>query len=158
MKKRLLGLLIVIMVLFVFSETAITSYAMVGEAEVNNIIGERLSAIEPLNSDSNWSKIVFVVDADEAFVTVSYNAKEEGFSQIKISVKIQKKILGLFWKTVDIGILDNEWVAYSSDVSGEFYNSFPVDGTGVYRAVVTLKVINTDGTYEEIEKTVEYDY
>lgn len=93
-----------------------------------------------------------------AYVEATYAAKAEVFTQAKITVKIQKRFLGVFWKTVDIGEPNKEWVAYSNAVSGVFQNSFAVDGTGTYRAVFTLEIFSSGGTTDVIEDTMETKY
>lgn len=96
-----------------------------------------------------------ITDPGTAHVTVTYYAYPATFHEAKISVQIQKRFLGLFWKTVDIGYANNEWVAYSTDIDGYFYNYFTVDGKGTYRANITLEIKGTDGTVDLIEDTIE---
>ena len=93
-----------------------------------------------------------------AQVGVTYNAKSDVFTYAKLTVKIQKRFLGLFWSTVDIGEPDNEWVAYCYDVHGDFYNSFPLESTGTYRAVFTVEFYGTSGEVDVIEDTIESAY
>ena len=99
-----------------------------------------------------------VIDPGEAHVDITYNAKSGLFSEARITVKIQKRFLGIFWKTVDIGLPNNEWTATSTDVNGDFYNWFNVDGTGTYRANFTVEIIGTDGSVDLIEETRECKY
>ena len=99
-----------------------------------------------------------VLDPSEAHVGVTYAAKADVFTQAKLTVKIQKKFLLLFWQTVDIGTTNDEWVAYSSAINGQFYNYFPVDGTGTYRAVFSLEMSGTTGVVDVIEDTIEFKY
>lgn len=94
----------------------------------------------------------------QAHVSVTYSAKSDAFTYAKLTVKIQKRVLGIFWSTVDIGEPDNEWVAYCYDVYGSFYNSFPLESTGTYRAVFTVEFHGTSGEVDVIEDTIESAY
>lgn len=110
---------------------------------------------------SNCNKYTFsfnVLDPGEAHISVSYIAESGVFVQAKSTVKIQKKFLGLFWTTVDIGTTNDEWVEYCTDVYGDLYNYFPVSGTGTYRAVFKLEITGTNGSVDVIEDTIEYKY
>lgn len=106
----------------------------------------------------DYSASFVVTDPDTAQVSVIYNAIKDSFREAKITVQIQKRFLGLFWKTVDIGFTNDEWVAYSTDVNGCFSTSFAVDGKGTYRANVTLEIRGINGTADVIEDTLEYKY
>lgn len=99
-----------------------------------------------------------ISDSGIAKIYVQYDGYPETFVEAKVTVKIQKRFLGLFWKTVDIGDTNDEWVAYSNEVYGSFRKTFSVDGTGTYRAKFKIEIRGTDGTVDVIEKTVEYVY
>ena len=115
--------------------------------------------IMPYYTNCNKCSLSFTVsDPGEAHVGITYNAKSDVFSEARVTVKIQKKFLGLFWKTVDIGLTNNEWTDSSTNINGYFYNSFDVDGTGTYRAIFTVQIIGTDGSVDLIEETIESKY
>jgi len=117
------------------------------------------SGITPRFTNTNQCNFVFqVLDPGEAHIAVDYNAKRDVFTEAKLTVKIQKKFLLLFWNTVDIGEPNNEWVAYSDDTDGNFYNYFPVDGKGTYRAVFTVEISGTSGETDIIEETINCTY
>ena len=80
------------------------------------------------------------------------------FDRAKLTVKFEKRFLGVFWRTVDIDELNDEWVVYSYNPTGEFYDQIEMDGTGTYRALFTFEVRGTDGTTDVIERTIEYVY
>ena len=143
MKKTLI-LILILSMLFI---TSIGSFTVSAEA------------VSPRYSNCNQSKFYFnVLDPGEAHISVTYNAKADVFTYAKLTVKIQKKFLALFWKTVDIGTTDNEWISYSYDVNGQFYNYFTVNGTGTYRAVFCLEIYGTSGVVDTIEDTIEFKY
>ena len=89
-----------------------------------------------------------VVDGDASFY-VSYEARAATFTQAKLTVQIQKKFLGFFWRDAA-----DEWVGYCTDLSGFFAATIPVDGSGTYRAILTLEVFGTGDT-DVIEETIK---
>lgn len=123
-----------------------------------HLIGSELEASPFYVNCSKCSTTFTVADPGQAHVGVTYNAKADVFTQAKVTVQIQKKFLGLFWKTVDINETNNEWVAYSSSVNGYFYKTFDVEGTGTYRAKFTIIMYGTNGTSDIIEDTIECKY
>ena len=99
-----------------------------------------------------------VVDPGVAEFAVYYNGNSQTFTQAKLTVVFQKKFLGLFWRTVDIGTTNNAWVAYSTNLRDTFYDSVTMNGTGTYRANFTLEIYGTSGTTDVIEETIECKY
>ena len=99
-----------------------------------------------------------VDDPGVATVAVRYSGYQATFVEAKVTIQIQKKFLGLFWKTVDIGYTNNEWIAYSNELSGSFHNTFSIDGTGTYRAKFKIEIRGTDGTVDVIEDVIERKY
>ena len=99
-----------------------------------------------------------VSSTDKANVRVTYSANSTNFQKANLTVKIQKRFLLVFWSTVDIGYTNNEWTASSTNLSGNFYNTFTVNGTGTYRAQITLEIIGKNGQKDVIEETIEYEY
>ena len=91
----------------------------------------------------------FTVVNGEASFVVTYYAREATFSHAKLTVQIQKKFLGLFWKDVT-----DEWIAYRLELDGLFANTIPVDATGTYRAIFKLEVVGTTDT-DVIEETIK---
>ena len=88
-----------------------------------------------------------VVDGNASFY-VSYAAREATFSHAKLTVQIQKKFLGFFWKDVT-----DPWIAYRLEFDDFFANTIPVDATGTYRAIFKLEVVGTTDT-DVIEETI----
>lgn len=99
-----------------------------------------------------------VADPGTAIVRVSYFGTPSTFTKAEITVKIQKRFLLVFWNDVDIGYTNNEWTATCTDQNGIFSKTFAVNGTGYYRAKITLKVYGSGGTVDVIESTREYQY
>ena len=142
--KKILILILILSMLFI---TSVGSFTVSAKG-----VSPRYTNIDNINF------IFKVLDPGEAHISAAYNAKADVFTYAKLTVKIQKKFLALFWKTVDIGTTDNEWISYSYDVNGQFYNYFTVNGTGTYRAVFCLEIYGTSGVVDTIEDTIEFKY
>ena len=95
----------------------------------------------------------FGVANGEASFFVSYTGRASSFTQAKLTVQVQKKFLGIFWRDAA-----DEWVGYNTDLDSEFYDSIPVDGTGTYRAVFKLEVFGSTGVTDVIEDTIQCKY
>lgn len=98
-----------------------------------------------------------VIEPGAGNFLVSYYAHPDTFRLAKLTVVFQKRVLGLFWQTVDIGTTNNEWVAYCTDLQGDFYDTVMLDGTGTYRAVFKLE-IHGELTTDVIEDDIDYQY
>lgn len=116
------------------------------------------SEIMPLYDNTNICKTTFLISDSVAYVAVRYEGYPSSFLEAKVTVKIQKKTLGLFWNAVDIGEPNKEWVAYSNNVSDCLYNTFSITDTGTYRAVFTIEIFGSNGTVDKIEDKIEYKY
>ncbi|MBQ2884477.1 MAG: hypothetical protein IJE43_12010 [Alphaproteobacteria bacterium] len=149
MKIKIISLILMCILLI---SCPITTYA-------SDISNEQQILVMPRFSNCSKCVVTFTVsDPNTAYVGVTYNAYSDTFVQAKVTVQIQKKFLGLFWTTVDIGYSNNEWVDYSSAVNGYFYNSFTIDGTGTYRANFVVEIEGKDGSVDVIEDSIERKY
>ena len=148
MKKRILTMVLILSMLFVMGIGTFTVSAAENEGTVT-----------PRFTNCDLCSFIFrVLDPGEAHVGVTYYAKSDVFTQAKLTVKIQKKFLGMFWQTLTINGSHDEWCAYSYAVEDDFYKCFPIDGAGTYRAIMCLEVYGTSGTVDIIEDTIEYKY
>jgi hypothetical protein len=86
-----------------------------------------------------------------AYITVAYSGYTNITTGATITVELQKKFLGLFWTTVDIGMPDNMWVENVSD--SNFYKSYSyqLSKKGTYRAEIHYTIYGTAGAADEVE-------
>ena len=110
-----------------------------------------------LDNAYNFSMSFVVVDPGVADFFVSYNGNPDTFMVAKLTVTFEKRFLGVFWRTVDIGWENNEWVGRNADLQGDFYDDVTLDGTGTYRANFTLTIYGPD-TADVIEETMQCQY
>lgn len=135
MKKTFRTLLLVLLTLIILCSSVLHAFA------TDEGISTRMT-----NCDT--CSMSFTVVDGMAHFAVSYYAKEATFSHAKLTVQIQKKFLGFFWKDVT-----DPWIAYRLELDGVFANTIPVDATGTYRAIFKLEVVGTTDT-DVIEETI----
>ena len=154
--KKSVSLLLVVILMTISS--VLPAYA-VGETNAEPVDSSKNVSVMPRFMHCSKCVMTFTVSAPgTAYVGVTYNAYSDTFLEAKVTVKIQKRVLGVFWKTVDIGYANDEWVDYSEAVNGYFYNSFAISGTGTYRANFTVEITGKDGSCDVIEDTIERKY
>ena len=98
-----------------------------------------------------------VIDPGVANFMVSYNGNPNTFMVAKLTVTFEKRFLGVFWRTVDIGWENNEWVGRNADLQGDFYDNVTLDGTGTYRANFKLEIMGADSS-DVIEESIVCNY
>ena len=148
MRKNIKKLMCIMIALLMAFSCAISVCAQETET-TENVVMPRLSHC------TRCSTSFSVDDTGIAAVSVRYVGRADTFVEAKVTVQIQKRFLGFFWKTVDIGYANDEWIAYSTDLNGIFYNTFSVDDSGTYRAKFKVEIRGTDGTVDVIEDTIE---
>ena len=119
---------------------------------------EEITNISPRLSNCDTATMHFAVIDNTLCAGVTYNGKSETFTHAKMTVSFKKKHLLFFWKTVEIGYIDEEWMGYCYDLDGSIYQEFPASGSGTYRAYFTFEIYGTSGVTDVIEDTLEYDY
>ena len=77
---------------------------------------------------------------------------------IEADLYVEKRILGIFWKKIDIGYPNNIW--HDSTTSFHFYNEFitQLPSTGTYRVKVTYTVSGSGGSADIIPITDNVTY
>ena len=76
----------------------------------------------------------------------------------ELTTYIEKRILGIFWKKVNNGQPNNQWVdtIYNYRYSGS--HSHQLSSSGTYRATVIYKVYGTGGDPDELTSQVVVTY
>lgn len=134
------------------------SLVLVSLTAVNAFAQEDYGVAPCYDNISGCDFSFYVRDPNTAEVYVDYNGNSGDFQKAEITVKIQKKVLLLFWDTVDIGEPNDEWVETSTALNGHFHNTFDVNGKGTYRALITVEFTGVDGSVDVVEETKEYKY
>ena len=108
--------------------------------------------ITPYYVTTDNCSCAFVASNGKGVAAVLYNAYSNVFSYASVTVKIQKRFLGIFWSTVD------EWTETCYDVNGYVENSTDLEDTGTYRAVFTVEIYGRDGSVDTIEDKITSTY
>ena len=113
---------------------------------------EENGGISPRLSHMSGGSCSFIAGDGEGHASVSYEGYSDSFMMAKVTFKLQKRFLLVFWNDVD------EWSATNVELCGFFYHIFELDGKGTYRVKMTLEVAGNDGTIDVIEDTRESTY
>ena len=102
----------------------------------------------------------FTIDSSgKGTVEASYRGYINVTDSITVTIKIQKRSLGLIWTKVDIGTENNEIIVTSTNTNDDFIYDVQLKSTGNYRAVITYTVSGSGGADDTIEDicTAEYN-
>ena len=102
----------------------------------------------------------FTIDSSgTGTVEASYRGYTGVTDSVTVTIKIQKRSLGLIWTKVDIGTENNEIVVTSTNINDDFTYDVQLKSTGNYRAVITYTVSGSGGADDTIEDicTAEYN-
>ncbi len=116
------------------------------------------SDVMPIFDNCASCGLDFYVSGDYAYVIIDYIAYNNTFTNMEASVKIQKRFLGIFWSTVDIGWPDNTWTVSSTETDNFLSATFTVTEEGTYRAVFDVRFYGTTGETDVIQDKMEYTY
>ncbi len=114
--------------------------------------------IAPCLNNTSFSTTNFIIEDETAYVSISYDGYPGITTGATITSKIQKKFLLFFWKDVDIGMPNNEWV---DEVTGCYYlneHTAPITSKGTYRAVVDYVIRGTGGSDDVFTAEIEFKY
>ena len=147
MKRSMKTIVTVILSIFILWCGCVSAYASDTDAGVAPC----------LDYAHTFSMSFGVIDPGVADFFVSYVGNSDTFMVAQLTVTFEKRYLGVFWRTVDIGTENNEWIAYNADLRGEFFDTITMDGTGVYRANFKLQIMGADSS-DVIEESITCRY
>ena len=119
---------------------------------------EEISSVSPRLSNCAAATLHFVISNDNLCAGVTYNGYPDTFTHAKLTLSFEKKYMLFFWKTVEIGYIDEEWMGYCYDLNGSIYHEFPCPGSGTYRANFYFEVYGKSGVVDVIEDYVQREY
>ena len=144
--KKITKAILIILLSIIMSATSILPAFASEEVSYNTSGG-----ISPRLSHTATSNFSFYASENGAEAYVSYDGLSS-FARADITIKVEKRFLLAFWN--DIG----EWSASSTDVNGDFYHVFQLNGRGTYRATFTLTITGTDGTVDTLTEEIKSKY
>lgn len=136
--KKIAKSLIAVVLLVIMGMTNVTAFAS------NEGIMPCLSHVE----DGSFT---FSATVNGGYADVTYYGYDS-FVRADLTVKVEKRFLWFFWNYVD------EWSAYSTEIEGDFFHTFTLNGSGTYRATFTLLITGNNGTVDTIERVIESKY
>lgn len=137
--KKILKTLMLVSLVMILCLTSMPIYA--SEAEIG---------ISPRLTHTNEASFAFDATSSVGYIYANYTGVAASFVSAKLTVKVEKRFLLVFWNEVDT------WTSTSTDIDGSFYYEMPFDGKGTYyRATFTLEVTGIDGTVDVITDTIE---
>ena len=145
MTKRLTGIISAILVLCLF----IVPLSPVSATE----------GVTPrYNNVSMATASIGINDSGKLSIAYNYSGDPSVTTKAVITTYIEKKFLGLFWKRVDIGKTDNQWVDTINDYRYAGSRTYQLSSSGTYRVTIIYKVYGSGGAADEIEikKTDSY--
>lgn len=93
----------------------------------------------------------------ETTVSLSYGGYDGITTGATVTTKIEKRFLGLFWKKIDIGTTNNEWVDEFVGAYGGTTHTVQLPSSGKYRVTAEFDVYGNNPT-DHIEKTVQFEW
>jgi len=93
-----------------------------------------------------------------ATITYNYIGIPNVTTKAVITSYLEKKTLGLFWRRVDIGTTDDEWVDTINKSSYSGNRTHQLSSTGKYRVTIIYTIYGSGGSADEIMKQYEVSY
>lgn len=149
MTKRLTGIIsaLLIMCLFVVPLSPVSA-ATAPEAEV----------MPCYNNVNLATGTISINDSGKLTITYKYTGSPSITTKAVITTYIEKKFLGLFWRRVDIGTTDDQWV---DTINNYMYNgsrTYQLSSSGTYRVTIIYKIYGSGGAADEIECQAQDSY
>lgn len=110
------------------------------------------------NNVSTVTASIGINDSGKLSITYKYSGAASITTKAVITTYIEKKFLGLFWRRVDIGTTNDEWVDTINDYRYTGSRTHQLSSSGTYRVTIIYKIYGTGGSADEIEvqKTDSY--
>ena len=105
----------------------------------------------PRLSHMNSGSFTFSATANGGYADVTYYGYDS-FVRADLTVKVEKSVWLFFWDEI------GTWSASSTEMNGDFFHTFTLDGSGKYRATFTLLITGNDGTVDTITDVIESRY
>ncbi len=108
------------------------------------------TSVIPRLGNTNKHSLTFTISGNNGIVLAKYTG-ESTFARADVHVKLEKRFLLAFWN--DVG----EWSASSTNQSDTLSHIFALDGSGRYRATITLTITGSDGSVDSVEEIIKRD-
>lgn len=136
-KRVFVAILVLCLSIVPLCPVSATSVTQVGITPYYNNVG---------SADINIS----ISNSGKLTITYKYYGSSSVTTKAVITTYIEKKTLGLFWKRVDIGTTNNEWVDTVYNYFYEGNRTYQLSSTGTYRVTTIYKIYGSGGAADEI--------
>ncbi len=103
------------------------------------------------NNVATITSAMSINDSGKMTISYKYSGAESITTKAVITTYIEKKYLGLFWRRVDIGTVDDEWVDTIYDYMYAGTRVHQLSASGTYRVTVVYKIYGSGGSADEVE-------
>lgn len=111
-----------------------------------------VSAATPrYNNVATVTGAMSISETGKMSITYKYTGSESITTKAVITTYIEKKFLGLFWRRVDIGTVNNEWVDTINHYKYTGSRVHQLGASGTYRITIIYKIYGTGGAADEIQ-------
>lgn len=118
------------------------------------------AGIMPLYNNVSDAKGSLTISSSGLLTVTNYYYGTKNITEkCVITVKIEKKTLGIFWKDIDVGSANGYWVEtiYNYHYSGTRQLQLTT-GKGTYRATITFEISGTGGATDVITRQYTATY
>ena len=115
--------------------------------------------VSPLYNNVNITYTNFIISSSGlATISVGYTGYNGITSGATIKSYVQKKTLGLFWKRIDNGQPNKEWVDTATGSTYSKSHTLQLTSKGTYRLVVEYTIKGSGGSPDKPSSTIVREY
>lgn len=147
-KKRPIFLVVSLLLVFTCIFTAVSIPASAATPDIMPCLNNALSAQSSVSISSTG--VLTIKNKLQGIPGVT--------TKTVITTYVEKKVLGLFWKRVDIGQTNNQWVDTIYNDSYTSSHSVQLSSKGTYRITVKYEISGTGGAVDKIPYEITKTY
>lgn len=115
--------------------------------------------IMPLyNNVSSVSSTMSISSSGKMEILYQYAGFPSTTTKAVITTYIEKRTLGIFWKRVDIGETDDQWVDTINDYRYNGVRTYQLSDSGTYRVTITYKIYGSGGSADTVTNELKDSY
>lgn len=111
---------------------------------------KKASAAITYNNTASATMVSDIYSNGKLHVDLSVLGIQGITTQIEADLYVEKRVLGIFWKRVNIGYPNNVWHDSTTSYNFTNYFEFQLSSTGTYRVTVTYTVTGKGGSPDVI--------
>lgn len=118
------------------------------------------SEIKPILNNGTYAEVTGSVSSS-GYLTVTkiWSGKPNITSQVNITTYVERKVLGVFWSRIDIGLASTQWTHTVYDGGQYTHNNYvSLPSTGTYRITSSFVFYGSGGSPDTVNRTYEIVY